>query len=292
MLSQPRVLLAMARDGLVPPSFFGAVHERFRTPWKSTILTGVFVGLMAALVPLRILAELVNIGTLLAFAIVCAAVLIMRRAYPAAERPFRNPRSLVLGGEEVGHLDCNNDGRIDVRDVLAFVSAVRADRAMFNNPTRALPTPLSGATFPLSVRFPEGAGAVEQHRALGLIDQQARFSLPVHPVQLYEATLALALCIFLHRYFRKRRWHGQIFCLLILNYAAIRFGTEFLRADNPPIYFGLTLSQVISLVLGSAAMAIVSLRPRMKKTGLPTTAAQNAVETGSPTAISMGNPPY
>src|SRR3989475_1495178 len=91
MLSQPRVLLAMARDGLVPPSFFGAVHERFRTPWKSTILTGVFVGLMAALVPLRILAELVNIGTLLAFAIVCAAVLIMRRAYPAAERPFRCP---------------------------------------------------------------------------------------------------------------------------------------------------------------------------------------------------------
>jgi APA family basic amino acid/polyamine antiporter len=91
MLSQPRVLLAMARDGLVPPSFFGAVHERFRTPWKSTILTGVFVGSMGALVPLRILAELVNIGTLLAFVIVCAAVLIMRRTYPEAERPFRCP---------------------------------------------------------------------------------------------------------------------------------------------------------------------------------------------------------
>jgi len=91
MLSQPRVLLAMARDGLVPPSFFGAVHERFRTPWKSTILTGVFVGLMGAFVPLRILAELVNIGTLLAFVIVCAAVLIMRRTYPEAERPFSCP---------------------------------------------------------------------------------------------------------------------------------------------------------------------------------------------------------
>src|SRR5213594_1759045 len=91
MLSQPRVLLAMARDGLVPPGFFGAVHERFRTPWKSTILTGVFVGLMAALVPLRILAELVNIGTLLAFVIVCAAVLIMRRTNPDAPRPFRAP---------------------------------------------------------------------------------------------------------------------------------------------------------------------------------------------------------
>ncbi len=91
MLSQPRVLLAMARDGLVPESFFGAVHERFRTPWKSTILTGVFVALASAFIPLRILAELVNIGTLLAFVIVCAAVLIMRRTNPEAARPFRAP---------------------------------------------------------------------------------------------------------------------------------------------------------------------------------------------------------
>jgi len=91
MLSQPRVLLAMARDGLVPKSFFGDIHEKFRTPWKSTILTGVFVALAAAFIPLRILAELVNIGTLLAFVIVCAAVLIMRRTNPEAERPFRVP---------------------------------------------------------------------------------------------------------------------------------------------------------------------------------------------------------
>jgi APA family basic amino acid/polyamine antiporter len=91
MLSQPRIFLAMARDGLLPPRFFGAVHDRFRTPWKSTILTGVCVAVMAALLPLRILAELVNIGTLLAFVIVCAAVLIMRRRHPEAERPFRAP---------------------------------------------------------------------------------------------------------------------------------------------------------------------------------------------------------
>jgi APA family basic amino acid/polyamine antiporter len=91
MLSQPRVLLAMARDGLVPTSFFGAVHERFRTPWKSTIVTGCFVATMAAFLPLRILAELTNIGTLLAFVIVCSAVLIMRRTHPNAERPFRAP---------------------------------------------------------------------------------------------------------------------------------------------------------------------------------------------------------
>ncbi len=82
MLSQPRVLLAMARDGLVPKSFFGAIHEKFRTPYKSTILTGVFVALMSALLPLRFLAELTNIGTLLAFTIVCAAVLIMRKTHP------------------------------------------------------------------------------------------------------------------------------------------------------------------------------------------------------------------
>ena len=91
MLSQPRVLLAMARDGLLPQSFFGAVHERFRTPWKSTILTGVFVGAAAALLPLQILAEMVNIGTLLAFVLVCSAVLVMRKKHPEAERPFRSP---------------------------------------------------------------------------------------------------------------------------------------------------------------------------------------------------------
>lgn len=91
MLSQPRVLLAMARDGLLPERFFGDVHPRFRTPWKSTILTGLFVGAAAALLPLDILADMVNIGTLLAFTMVCAAVLIMRRTDPNAERPFRAP---------------------------------------------------------------------------------------------------------------------------------------------------------------------------------------------------------
>ena len=67
------------------------MHEKFRTPWKSTILTGSIVALMAALLPLRVLAELVNIGTLFAFVIVCAAVLIMRRTNPDADRPFRAP---------------------------------------------------------------------------------------------------------------------------------------------------------------------------------------------------------
>jgi basic amino acid/polyamine antiporter, APA family len=91
MLSQPRVLLAMARDGMVPPAIFSAIHPKLRTPWKSTIITGLFVGIMAAFLPLRILAELTNIGTLFAFIIVCAAVLIMRKTHPDAERPFRSP---------------------------------------------------------------------------------------------------------------------------------------------------------------------------------------------------------
>jgi APA family basic amino acid/polyamine antiporter len=91
MLSQPRIMLAMARDGLLPPRLFGIVHPRFRTPANATILTGTVVGLMGALLPLRVLAELVNIGTLLAFVIVCAAVLIMRRLDPSLPRPFRCP---------------------------------------------------------------------------------------------------------------------------------------------------------------------------------------------------------
>ena len=95
MLSQPRVFLAMARDRLLPPSFFAAIHPKFRTPWKSTILTGLCVGTMGSLLPLRILAELVNIGTLLAFVIVCGAVLVMRRTNPDAERPFRVPLSPI-----------------------------------------------------------------------------------------------------------------------------------------------------------------------------------------------------
>ncbi len=96
MLSQPRVLLAMARDGLLPQRFFGAVHPRFRTPYKSTILTGLVVGTAAALLPLDILADMVNIGTLLAFAIVCAAVMIMRKTNPDAERPFRVPGGPII----------------------------------------------------------------------------------------------------------------------------------------------------------------------------------------------------
>jgi len=91
MLSQPRVMLALARDGLVPKGFFGDIHPKFRTPWKSTILTGLFVAAMAGFLPLSLLAEMTNIGTLFAFVIVCGAVMVMRKTHPEAERPFRAP---------------------------------------------------------------------------------------------------------------------------------------------------------------------------------------------------------
>ena len=91
LLSQARVLLAMARDGLIPREFFAAVHPRFRTPHKATILTGILVAIVSAVFPLRLLAELVNIGTLMAFVIVCAAVMVMRRTNPQLPRPFRTP---------------------------------------------------------------------------------------------------------------------------------------------------------------------------------------------------------
>jgi APA family basic amino acid/polyamine antiporter len=90
-LSQARIFLAMARDGLLPPSIFGAVHERFRTPHRSTMLTGGIIAVVAALTPITDLENMVNIGTLMAFVIVCGAVLLLRISRPDAERPFRAP---------------------------------------------------------------------------------------------------------------------------------------------------------------------------------------------------------
>lgn len=91
MLSAPRVFLAMARDGLVPRAFFADVHPKFQTPWRSTILIGVFVSVLSGFLPISALLHLTNIGTLFAFVIVCGAVLIMRKTNPDAHRPFRCP---------------------------------------------------------------------------------------------------------------------------------------------------------------------------------------------------------
>lgn len=95
-LSQARIFLAMSRDGLLPPAIFAAVHPRFRTPHRSTILTGLLICLLAAVTPIRALEEMVNIGTLMAFVIVCAAVLILRIRHPEARRPFRCPALWII----------------------------------------------------------------------------------------------------------------------------------------------------------------------------------------------------
>jgi APA family basic amino acid/polyamine antiporter len=87
-LGQARIMLAMARDGLLPTSL-AAVHPRFRTPHVATIITGVFVMLLAGLFPINILSELVSIGTLLAFTMVCISVLVLRYTRPQLQRPFR-----------------------------------------------------------------------------------------------------------------------------------------------------------------------------------------------------------
>lgn len=91
MMSQPRIFMAMARDGLLPKRFFAEIHPVFHTPWKSTILTGVFVALISALIPLSVLVELVSIGTLMAFAVVCIAVIVLRKTRPDIPRPFQCP---------------------------------------------------------------------------------------------------------------------------------------------------------------------------------------------------------
>jgi APA family basic amino acid/polyamine antiporter len=89
-MGQPRILMSMARDGLLPP-FFARVHPRFGTPAGSTILTGVVVGIFSALANITEILNLVNIGTLFAFVIVCAGTLVLRIREPGLSRPFRTP---------------------------------------------------------------------------------------------------------------------------------------------------------------------------------------------------------
>lgn len=96
LLSQPRILLAMARDGLLPESFFGAVHPKFQTPHKGTIITGIFAATASSLLPLEALGHMVSIGTLFAFVVVCSAVWIMRFTEPDTPRPFRAPMIPVV----------------------------------------------------------------------------------------------------------------------------------------------------------------------------------------------------
>jgi APA family basic amino acid/polyamine antiporter len=90
LLGQSRVFFSMSKDGLLP-TWASKVHPRFRTPYISTILVGVIVATVAALTPINVLGELVSIGTLLAFIIVCAGVWILRRRDPNLPRAFVTP---------------------------------------------------------------------------------------------------------------------------------------------------------------------------------------------------------
>jgi len=90
LLGQSRVFYSMSRDGLLG-KWAGKVHPKFRTPYLSTIFTGVAVGLATGVLPLQLLGQLVNIGTLLAFVLVCVGVLILRKTRPDLDRPFKTP---------------------------------------------------------------------------------------------------------------------------------------------------------------------------------------------------------
>jgi len=90
LMGQPRIFFSMANDGLLPP-LFAKIHHRFKTPYVSTLITGFIAMIVAGALPINILGELVSIGTLLAFAIVCIGIIILRVKRPDIERSFRTP---------------------------------------------------------------------------------------------------------------------------------------------------------------------------------------------------------
>ena len=95
IIGQPRIFMIMARDGLLPP-VFTRIHPRYRTPHINTVITGIGIALLAALFPLDVLGELTSMGTLVAFAAVCAGVLVLRRTQPDLPRPFKMPAAWLF----------------------------------------------------------------------------------------------------------------------------------------------------------------------------------------------------
>ncbi|HZH80822.1 MAG TPA: amino acid permease, partial [Gemmatimonadales bacterium] len=100
-LGQARIFMSMARDGLLPP-WAAALHPKYRTPHITTIITGVFVGVFAAVAPIGVVLELTNIGTLFAFILVATGIIVLRRTDPTRPRPFRTPWVPVLPLVSIG----------------------------------------------------------------------------------------------------------------------------------------------------------------------------------------------
>lgn len=90
LMGQPRIFFTMSKDGLLPP-IFGKIHPKFKTPYISSLMTGLVALILAGVLPISVLGEMVSIGTLLAFVIVCASILVLRKKEPDLERPFRTP---------------------------------------------------------------------------------------------------------------------------------------------------------------------------------------------------------
>ena len=91
LLGQTRVLYSMACDGLLPKKVFAEIHPKWRTPWKNTFMVGLLAAVVGSITPIDDIGKMVNIGTLLAFVIVCIAVMVLRRTNPAQPRPFKTP---------------------------------------------------------------------------------------------------------------------------------------------------------------------------------------------------------
>ena len=122
-----RIIFAMSRDGLLSP-FFNKVDPKTQTPVRVIVLCGIIMALIAGFIPLGDLAELVNIGTLAAFVLVCLGVIVMRITKPDMERPFRTPFSPLF--PVLGMLSCGCSDGIFARHYLAtfrYLAGYRSD---------------------------------------------------------------------------------------------------------------------------------------------------------------------
>lgn len=97
MLGQTRIFLGMAKDGLLPVKLFGTLHPKFKTPYRSTLLVGGLISIIAAVTPIEKISEMCSMGTLLAFAMVCVAVMLLRYRKPELERPYKTPALYLVG---------------------------------------------------------------------------------------------------------------------------------------------------------------------------------------------------